>query len=176
VSVDASLDPGLRDQRADTADDLATGDPESPGRGTLVQVVAPHGRLLSSSPGAAVLLTDPQRRRALDAETSFTTRADVGRVRVLAAPAVRDGVPVVVAVGTRAVVSDVAVERAERALLLGTPAAAVLAGIGAWVLAGAALRPVERMRHEAAEISDRDLDRRLGIPPPATRSRRWARR
>jgi two-component system OmpR family sensor kinase len=58
----------------------------------------------------------------------------------------------------------VAVERAELALLLGAPVAVLLAGVGAWVLAGAALRPVERMRREAAEISDRDLDRRLGVP------------
>jgi signal transduction histidine kinase len=42
--------------------------------------------------------------------------------------------------------------------------AVLLAGVGAWLLAGAALRPVERMRREAAEISDRDLDRRLGVP------------
>jgi signal transduction histidine kinase len=86
------------------------------------------------------------------------------RTRVLAAPALRAGAPVVVAVGARTVVSDVAVERAELALLLGAPVAVLLAGVGAWVLAGAALRPVERMRREAAEISDRDLDRRLGVP------------
>jgi hypothetical protein len=77
----------------------------------------------------------------------------------------------VVAVGARTVVSDVAVERAELALLLGVPVAVLLAGIGAWLLAGAALRPVERMRREAAEISDRDLYRRLVSPRPATRSR-----
>jgi len=32
------------------------------------------------------------------------------------------------------------------------------------MLAGAALRPVERMRRQAAEISDRELDRRLAVP------------
>lgn len=164
VSVDASLDPGLRAQLADVADDLGAGDPEPVGRGTLVQVVAPDGRVLSSSVGPAALLTDTQRRQALDGETSFTAQVGADRTRVLAAPATRAGAPVVVAVGARTLVSDVAVERAELALLIGAPVAVLLAGTGAWLLAGAALRPVERMRREAAEISDRDLDRRLGVP------------
>ena len=38
VSVDASLDPGLRAQLTDVADDLGAGDPEPPGPGTLLQV------------------------------------------------------------------------------------------------------------------------------------------
>ena len=164
VSVDASLDPGLRAQLADVADDLGAGDPEPVGPGTLVQVVAPDGRVLSSSAGTAALLTDTQRRQALGGETSFTAQIGADRTRVLAAPATRAGAPVVVAVAARTVVSDVAVERVELALLLGAPVAVLLAGVGAWLLAGAALRPVERMRREAAEISDRDLDRRLGVP------------
>src|SRR5690348_5165573 len=163
VSVDASLDPGLRDQLSDVVDDLATGDLEPLAPGTLVQVVAPDGRAVSPA-GTADLLDDVERTRAATGETSFTTVADSGRVRVLAGPATREGAPVVVAVGTRTVVSDVAVERAELALLVGGPAAVLLAAVGAWVLAGAALRPVERMRREAADISDRDLDRRLGVP------------
>lgn len=125
VSVDASLDPGLRAQLADVADDLSAGDPEPPGTGTLIQVVAPDGRVLSSSAGTAALLTDAQRRQALGGETSFTAQIGADRTRVLAAPATRAGAPVVVAVGAR---TD------------------------------------ERMRREAAEISDRDLDRRLGVP------------
>jgi HAMP domain-containing protein len=40
----------------------------------------------------------------------------------------------------------------------------LLAGASAWLLAGAALRPVERMRHEAANISDRDTGRHLAVP------------
>jgi signal transduction histidine kinase len=164
VSVEASLDPGLRDQFSDVVDDLGSGDPEPLVPGTLLEVVAPDGRVLSSTAGTAALLTDTHRGEALGGERSFTVQTDAGRVRVLAGPGTRDGVPVVVAVATRTVVSDVAVERAELALLLGGPAAVLLAGVGAWVLAGAALRPVERMRREAADISDRDLDRRLGVP------------
>jgi two-component system OmpR family sensor kinase len=67
-------------------------------------------------------------------------------------------------VGVETDVSDAAVDRAVSALLLGGPPAALLAGLGAWLLAGATLRPVERMRRQAADISDQDLDRRLAVP------------
>src|SRR6478752_920218 len=131
VSVDASLDPGLRAQLTDVADDLGGGDPEPPGPGTLLQVMTPDGRVLSSSAGAAALLTDTQRRATIAGETSFTAQVGADRTRVLAAPATRGGAPVVVAVGARTVVSDVAVERVELALLLGAPVAVLSAGIGA---------------------------------------------
>ena len=51
-------------------------------------------------------------------------------------------------------------------LLLETagPAALALACLAAWVLAGAALRPVERMRREAAAISVSQPSRRLPVP------------
>ena len=168
VSVDASLDPGLRGQLADLSDDLTVAGPEPLGKGAIVQVLTSDGGVLASSPaaGAAPLLTAEQRRQARAGEVSFTADVDGHRTRVLAGPAPQDDDRgLVVAVAARTVVSDVAVERAALALLIGGPAAVLAAGAGAWVLAGAALRPVELMRRQAAEISDRDLDRRLGVPP-----------
>jgi signal transduction histidine kinase len=79
-----------------------------------------------------------------------TTAAPTGRVLVV--------------VGTGTDVSDAAVDRAVSTLLIGGPPAVLLAGLGAWVLSGAMLRPVERMRRQAAEISDQDLGRRLAVP------------
>jgi signal transduction histidine kinase len=46
-------------------------------------------------------------------------------------------------------------------LLVGGPLALVLASLAGYVLIGAALRPVEAMRRQAASISAADLDRRL---------------
>ncbi len=87
--------------------------------------------------------------------------------RVLAAPArSADGElgDRVVVIGTSREETDAAVARVERALVVGGAAAVVIAGVGAWLLAGAALRPVERMRRQANAISEHDTDARLKVP------------
>jgi signal transduction histidine kinase len=56
-------------------------------------------------------------------------------------------------------------ERLTPVLLIGGPLVVLsIAGAG-WLLAGAALRPVQRMSDEADLISITDLDRRLELPP-----------
>ena len=102
-------------------------------------------------------------RRMDSREISFTTDVDGDRSRLLATRIPAGGGRLVV-VGTGTDVSDAAVHRAELALLVGGPPAVLLAGVAAWLLAGAVLRPVERMRRQATEISDRDLERRLAVP------------
>lgn len=171
VSVDASLDPGLRARAAAMADEVDADGGSAPlgPSDAIVQVSSIDGRVLASSPeaGAQPLLDPVQQRLAVAGEVSFTAAVNGDRSRVLATtiPTGRGGAGrVVVVVGTGTDVSDAAVERATSALLLGGPPAALLAGVGAWLLAGAVLRPVERMRREAAEISDQDLDRRLAVP------------
>lgn len=47
---------------------------------------------------------------------------------------------------------------------IGTPIALILISVAGWLLAGAALRPVERMRREAAAISMTDPASRLTLP------------
>jgi heavy metal sensor kinase len=69
-----------------------------------------------------------------------------------------------VVVGTALEPTDDAVERVEEGLLVGGAVAVVVAGIGAWFLAGAALRPVERLRREAADLSVHDPGARLEVP------------
>jgi len=166
VSVEASLDPGLRAQAAAVADELEADDEPGPlPTGAAVQVTAPDGTLIRTSPeaGSSGVLTRAQLEQARAGELSFTTelRGDRSRVLAVAIPA-GSGRVLTVATGTD--VADAAVERAQLALLLGGPPAVLLAGAGAWLLAGAVLRPVERMRRQAAEISDRDVDRRLAVP------------
>jgi two-component system, OmpR family, sensor kinase len=87
------------------------------------------------------------------------------QVRILAAPAGRPGL--VVAVATSREVLDEALERAARQLLLIGFVVLLLAGPGAWLLARAALRPVERMRAQAAELQASDAD--AGLPVPGGR-------
>ncbi|MFE7168366.1 ATP-binding protein [Streptomyces sp. NPDC057616] len=50
-------------------------------------------------------------------------------------------------------------------LLVGGPLALMASSYAGWLLAGAALRPVERIRREAAVISEAEPGRRLTVPP-----------
>jgi len=58
-----------------------------------------------------------------------------------------------------------AVAAVDRVLLPGVPAAVLLVALVSWLATDRALRPVERMRAMAAQISGSDLDRRLPVPP-----------
>jgi signal transduction histidine kinase len=51
------------------------------------------------------------------------------------------------------------------ALSAGVPALLALLAAATWFLTGRALRPVERLRRQAAEITATDLQRRVGVPP-----------
>jgi len=56
------------------------------------------------------------------------------------------------------------VTRVRDALLIGGGSAVLLAAIGGWFLSAAALRPVERMRRQAEDISEHDAASRLEVP------------
>lgn len=167
VSVEASLDPGLRTRAAAAAEELGSGDSlPPPASDTILQVRRLDGQLLAASPGegAEPLLDPAQQQQALAGEVSFTTSVAGDRSRLLATTAATGSDRLLIVVGTGTDVADAAVERATRALAVGGPVGVVLAGVGAWLLAGTALRPVERMRREAAQISEQDLGRRLAVP------------
>jgi two-component system OmpR family sensor kinase len=59
---------------------------------------------------------------------------------------------------------DEALDGIERTLVIGGPIAVLLAAVAGHLLAGAALRPVERMRRQAAAISGRDETTALEVP------------
>jgi two-component system OmpR family sensor kinase len=168
VSLDASVDAGLRARVRAVADELASEGtlPQLGPTAQIVQLRGLDGRLLASSPvaGTQPLLDATQRQRALAGHVSFTTTVSGDRSRLLATTVPVGGQRVLIVVGTASDVSDAAVDRVETALIVGGPPAVLLAGAGAWLLAGGALRPVERMRREAADISDRDTGRRLAVP------------
>ncbi len=171
VSVDASLDPGLRARVALVADELGTDGVTgalAPSDG-IVQVTDASGALVAATPeaGRRPILDAAQRLKAQAGEISFTADVRGDRSRLLATTIAAGGRTLVVTVGTGTDVSDAAVDRAVTALLLAGPPAVLLGGLGAWWLAGAVLRPVERMRRQAAAISDENLAQRL--PVPATR-------
>jgi two-component system, OmpR family, sensor kinase len=134
---------------------------------SLTQVIGPSGTVLDASgPGTAgPVLSRGELARARQAELVLQrtlTRGDAPML-LLAMPA-GDVKATVVITGISLDTVDQARSRVAAALLIGGPAAVVLAALGAWLLAGAALAPVERMRRQAAEISGHDAATALSVP------------
>lgn len=133
----------------------------------LAQVVSRTGVLLESSEGATArsLLTKSQLQRAQSGPVSITSLLSATSVRLLALPLPGSGQPpTVVVVGTTRAIPQQAVARVRAGLVLGGLAAIALCGGGAWLLAGVALRPVERMRQQAEAITAGTVNSRLSVP------------
>ncbi|MEU1958114.1 HAMP domain-containing sensor histidine kinase [Nocardia sp. NPDC019304] len=88
--------------------------------------------------------------------------------RVAALPAtVRGGQPVTVYAGSSLETADSAVADARQAMLIGLPPLLVVVAMVIWLVTRRALRPVEAIRRQLAEIVDGDLSRR--VPEPGSR-------
>jgi signal transduction histidine kinase len=72
--------------------------------------------------------------------------------------------PVTVYVGSSLESAQEVTGRLTRLLLLGLPLVLALVAGAVWLVIGRTLRPVERIRAEVAEISERALDRRVPLP------------
>jgi len=173
-SLDASLDTALRtraDLLASRASSTGTAGGTDPfatvsGSEQVAQILTSDGAVLRSSDaaGPATLLDAGQRRTALAGEVSFTAQANGDRSRLLAAPFDAQGRRLLAVVGTGTDITDAAEDRVRTAILIGGPPAVLGAGVAAWLLAGAALRPVERMRRQVADITEHDHDAQLAVP------------
>jgi signal transduction histidine kinase len=174
-----SMDTGLRAHADDVIAQLDTAGTAPSGRlrlpaGNFGQLLDSTGRVVESTEDARShpLLSPVQAAEATQGQQLFDgvmqpdqrskAPARQQQVRVLAAPAGRPGL--VVAVATSREVLDEALERAARQLLLIGSIVLLLAGPGAWLLARAALRPVERIRAQAAELQARDAGAGLLVP------------
>ncbi len=169
VSLDATLDTALSNRASTLADRYATSGPAGLQLGRdeePAQLLTPACQVVASSPGIAgrpVLDPAPCQAVASGARLSFTTTLDGERTRVLATT-LPSAPHLLIVVGMGTDISDAAVDHVQRGLLFGGAPAVLAAGIGAWLLAGAALRPVERMRRQTAEISEHDPTRHLAVP------------
>ena len=173
--VETGLNPGLRTQAQaltrSLRDDVEL-DPQletSIATGDLVaQVLAASGRVLDSTreAGTHPLVGADVRREARD--HPVYEHVEVGRerepYRVLVRSVSTDSGRRVVVVGESLEAANNAVDRVHEALWIGGAVIVIVAGVGAWILAGAVLRPVERMRKKAAEISEHAPESRLPVP------------
>jgi two-component system, OmpR family, sensor kinase len=149
-------DTGLRDSRL------------NPGNPGFAQVLDAHGRIFDQTPalGQRLLLTREQLGRARQAPLIIGRGRRAGAsVRLLATPVSAQGQRLVVVVGTPLDARDHALATLRNELLVGGPAALLLASLIGYLIAAAAFRPVERMRSRAAAISAHRLSERLPIAP-----------
>jgi len=167
-----TMDAGLS-SRADQILGLLTsgGDLSEPGDviepdEAFAQVLSADGAILDASPGAtrAALLSPPE--VGLDGpivfEASVRSGTDLVPARLLAVPG-PDGQ--VVVVGASLEDQRDAVHHLGVLALIGGALAVALSSVIGWVMAGVALRPVDRMRRQADEISWSEPGERLSFPP-----------
>jgi signal transduction histidine kinase len=174
IGVDHQLDAQLRSKAMRLAGQVSRDGPNSvhamtPYASSMqVVLIAPNGQVARSSPALAGATL-------LDADQLAATRRDDGGYwfvgagpdyRLYAVPAPALGGTWVVVVATPLMLQNELSASVTTALVGAAVAVVVLGGIGAWFLAGVALRPVERLRREVASISDTDP----GVPVlvPAT--------
>jgi two-component system OmpR family sensor kinase len=157
-------------QQSDTGLKDAARSGAAPAGGGFAQILDRSGRVFDATPGLhRNPLLSPSELRAAQAGASSFERARVGAVsgpaRLLASPVHAQGRSLLVVVGTSLNDRDQALANLGARLLIGGPAALLLAALSGYGVATAALRPVESMRARAAAISPDDLDQRLPLSP-----------
>lgn len=157
----------VRDENvADTRGALGT----LPTRGdNFVQILDRSGQVLGASAGYAgpALLSVSEVRASLHAARLIQR----GNRRRLYALPLSQGQRIVVA-GVSLSERDAALDKLDDSLFIGVPPALILASLAAYLLAAAALRPVEQMRSRAATISTDEISTRLPLPESQDEIRR----
>ena len=168
------IDTGLRFRAATFAAELpgpARLGPAAPGliehREAFAQVLGPDGIVLGTSQGLAGPLIGAARVRAIRSQVfSYQNLPGVeAGARLFTLPVIRSGRRYLVIVGSSLSDRADALRMIERLFLLGGPVALAIACSVGWILAGTGLRPVDRMRRQAAAISAAGAGQRLSIPP-----------
>jgi two-component system OmpR family sensor kinase len=132
--------------------------------GGFTQILTPAGRLeMSSGPGAPALPAAALRTIREGKFVSLPAARGRPALRAFVLP-VTEGQRLFVVVGSSLAQVSRTLASLRLLLMVAGPAALALACLAAWLLAGAALRPVERMRREADAISVSEPGRRLPVP------------
>lgn len=171
----SALDQDLRARGQDLSALVASGGSVASTQGALIEngesfseVVDAQGRVLDATSPIGRSLLSSAELAAARSEPLFTDRPSVPGLdepaRMLALPIVREGQKVVLVVGATTENRAETLGSLRTAFLIGGPIALLLAGLGGYLLAGAALRPIESMRKRAADISATSLDERLPVP------------
>jgi heavy metal sensor kinase len=173
-SLDRALESGLRARVVDVsalvnqADQGLTESSAIATRGNgFAQILDTQAKIFDQTPGLPQqpLLTSRQLDQARRSQLLVVRMHVKGEsVRLLAEPVQAQGKRLVVVVGTSLETRDDALDTLRTELFVGGPIALLLASLLGYLVAGAALRPVERMRASAGEISASRPSERLPVP------------
>lgn len=177
ANLDQSVNRSLRARAADVAalaqqSDSGLREGRSAGANRrsaeLAQLIDARGRVIDRTPGLRPrpLISSAKLRAAARGGPIIVDERVVGDepARLLAEPVRAQDQKLTVVVGQSLEGRDRALSNLDDVLLVGGPAALLLASLAGYLLTGAALRPVEAMRRRAQAISAASLDQRL---PPA---------
>jgi signal transduction histidine kinase len=132
------------------------------------QVLTPSGEIFGASPNfnRRPLLAGPELAKAKAGPLLIrsTEVPGVGPARIYAAPADAGGRGFVVAVGTGLDDRHDELANLRTILLIGVPAALLLAALAGYLTIAGALRPVDAMRRRAGEITAAEPGQRLPLP------------
>ena len=164
----SSVDQALRAQSAESIGHREEGailDSDARESGTIAQIVGPGGHVVRSDPATLPALLDPAAAEAARRGALLTTVSlgdgDLNSWRVLAVP---DGERVLVLARPLRQTEET-LHRLFGGLLVAGPIGLLLATLGGYLVAAAALRPVESMRRRASAISATTPGARLPVPP-----------
>jgi signal transduction histidine kinase len=169
TSLDRTLAQGLRARAADISALVKQADAGLQESGVrsdgFAQVLDLRGRIVDQTPGLkGSLLATTQLQRAKSGPLLVRrTRISDGALRLLAQPVSAQDRRLVVVVGTPLESRDAALATLRTELLVGGPIGLLVASVIGYLLAAAALRPVDRMRARAAAISSSRLSERLPV-------------
>jgi two-component system, OmpR family, sensor kinase len=171
ATVDEALRSRFESLAADPVESIGSLPPSDE---EFAQYLSPQGSLVSTEGPAERLLPNAV-TRTLDAPRTFeqwlSTPEELVPVRILAGRVSHGGI---LMVGLDVEDHQEAFLRLATIVAIGGPILLlVMAGLG-WILAGSALRPVERLREEAAAISTIEPSRRLPVPDTGDELQRLA--
>ncbi|MFF0371666.1 sensor histidine kinase [Micromonospora sp. NPDC005087] len=136
--------------------------------GSIAQVVDGAGRVVAATAG---LRRDQSLARFGSPVAGPEVRSvdglpfgEAGSYRVIALSTATPEGPVTVYVAASLSPVDDVVDVLQGALATGAPLLLALVAVTTWTVAGRTLRPVDAIRAEVADISERSLDRRVSVP------------
>ncbi|HSC74308.1 MAG TPA: ATP-binding protein [Gaiellaceae bacterium] len=168
----ASADQNLRAQLGELSGNVERGsgfaDRDTAGAPTVGQLVRADGTVVRSTPGAMPALLSAARRREVLSGHTIHWNAHIPGLRevwrLVAQPVRTQQGGAALVAATSLAARDEALHRLSRELFLAVPLAVAIATLGGYLVAAAALRPVDAMRAHAADITASKPGRRLPVP------------